>query len=41
MNELHNVLYPLASDKPDIKIEMFFDYQLKIADEDNISIGNV
>ena len=33
--------YPLASDKIEIKREMLSDYQLKIADLDNIPIGNV
>ena len=38
--ELHND-YPLAPDKIKIKIEMLFDYQLKIADHYNIPSGNV
>ena len=33
--------YPLAPDKLEIKREMLFDYQLKIANDYNISIGNV
>ena len=39
LRELHND-YPLASDKIEIKREMLSDYQLKIADLFNISIGN-
>ena len=37
---LHND-YPLAPDKIEIKIEMLSEYQLKIVDLYNISIGNV
>ena len=33
--------HPLDPDKPEIKREMLPDYQLKIPDEYNISIGNV
>ena len=33
--------YPLARDKIEVKRKMLFDYQLKIADLYNISIGNV
>ena len=33
--------YPLAQDKIETKREMLSDYQLKIADLYNISIGNV
>ena len=33
--------YPLAPDKTEIKREMLSDYQLKIADLYNISIGNI
>ena len=40
LRELHND-YPLAPDKIEIKREMLSDYQLKIADLYNISIGNV
>ena len=40
LRELHNN-YPLAPNKIEIKTEMFFDYQLKIADLYNISISNV
>ena len=39
LDALHND-YPLAPDKLEIKNEMFFDYQLKIAGEYNVSIGN-
>ena len=38
--ELHND-YPLAPDKIEIEREMLSDYQVKIADVYNISIGNV
>ena len=40
LRELHND-YPLVPDKIEIKREMLSDYQLKIADLYNISIGNV
>ena len=40
LREWHND-YPLALDKIEIKREMFPDYQLKIADPYNITIGNV
>ena len=40
LRELHNY-YPLAPDKIEIKREMLSEYQLKIADLCNISIGNV
>ena len=40
LRELHNG-YPLAPSKTEIKREMLSDYQLKIADLYNISIGNV
>ena len=40
LRELHND-YPLAPDKIEIKREMLFEYQLKIADYHNIAIGNV
>ena len=40
LRELNND-YPLAPDKIQIKIEMLYDYQLKIADLYNIPIGNV
>ena len=40
LHELHNG-YPFVLNKLEIKGEMLFDYQLKIADDDNISIGNV
>ena len=40
LRELNND-YPLAPDKIQIKTEMLYDYQLKIADLYNISIGNV
>ena len=40
MWELH-IYYPLAPDKIEIKREMLSEYQLKIADLYNISIGNV
>ena len=40
LQELHND-YPLAPDKIEIKREMLPDYQLKIADHYNITIGNV
>ena len=38
--ELHNY-YPLAPDKIEVKREMLSEYQIKIADLYNISIGNV
>ena len=40
LRELHND-FPLAPDKIEIKREMLSDYQLKIADHDNIPVGNV
>ena len=40
LQELCNV-YPLSPDEIEIKREMLSDYQLKIADFYNISIGNV
>ena len=40
LRELQND-YPLAPDKIKIKREMLCDYQLKIANLYNISIGNV
>ena len=40
LDMLHND-YPLASDKIEIKREMLYEYQLKIADLYNIPIGNV
>ena len=40
LRELHND-YPLAPDKIEIKREIFFDYQLKIAGLHKIPIGNV
>ena len=40
LHELHND-YPLALDKLEFKREIFSDYQLKIADDYNISIGYV
>ena len=40
LHELHND-YPLAPDKLKIKRIMLPDYQLKIADDFNIFIGNV
>ena len=40
MRQLHND-YLLAPDKIEIKREMLFEYQLKIADLCNIPIGNV
>ena len=40
LRELHND-YPLAPDKIEIKREMLFEYQLKIADLCNIPTGNV
>ena len=40
LRELYND-YPLVPDKIEIKREMLSDYQLKIADLYNISIGNV
>ena len=40
LRELHSD-YPLAPDKIEIKREMLFEYQLKIADYHNIAIGNV
>ena len=40
LRELYND-YPLAPDKIEIKREMLSNYQLKIADLYNISIGNV
>ena len=40
LQELHND-YPLAPDKIEIKREMLSNYQLKIADLYNITIGNV
>ena len=40
LSELHND-YPLASDKIEIKREMFFDYQLEIVDLYIFPIGNV
>ena len=40
LRQLHND-YPLVPDKIEIKSEMLSDYQLKIADLYNISIGNV
>ena len=41
--ELHNLHndYPLAPDKLEIKTKMLSDYQLKIADDYNVSIGSV
>ena len=39
LHELHND-YPLAPDKLETKREMLSDYQLKTADNHNISIGN-
>ena len=33
--------YPLATDELQVKKEMFSDYQLKIADDYDFSIGNV
>ena len=40
LRELHND-YPLAPDNLEIKREMLFDNQLKVADLYNIPIGNV
>ena len=40
LRELHND-YPLAPDKIEIKREMLSEYQQKIADLYNITIGNV
>ena len=40
LRELYNN-YPLAPDKTEIKREMLSEYQLKIPDLYNISIGNV
>ena len=40
LRELHND-YPLAPDKIEVKREMLFEYQLKIADLCNIPTGNV
>ena len=40
LQELHND-YPLAPDNLEIKREMLFDNQLKVADLYNIPIGNV
>ena len=40
LQELDND-YPLTSDKMEITREMVSDYQLKVADLNNISIGNV
>ena len=40
LNDLHNY-YPLALDKVEIKREMPSNYQIKIADFYNISIGNI
>ena len=40
LRELHND-FPLTSDKIEIKREMLSEYQLKIADLQNIPIGNV
>ena len=40
LRELHND-YPLAPDNLEIKREMLFDSQLKVADLYNIPIGNV
>ena len=40
LRELHND-YPLAPDKIEMKKEILFNYQLKIADFYNIPIGNV
>ena len=40
LRELQND-YPLAPDKLEIKLEMFSNYQLKIADLCNIAIGKV
>ena len=40
MYELHND-YPLAPDKIEIKIEMMSNYQIKIDDVCNVSIGYV
>ena len=40
LRELHND-YPLVPDKIEIKRGMLSDYQLKIADLYNISVGNV
>ena len=43
LEELHELYndYPLALDKLEFKREIFSDYQLKIADDYNISIGYV
>ena len=38
LRELYD--YPLAPDKIEIKREMLFEYQIKIADHYNIAIGN-
>ena len=38
LGELYD--YPLAPDKIEIKREMLFEYQIKIADYYNIAIGN-
>ena len=40
LQELHND-YPLGPDKIEIKREMLSNYQLKIADHYNITIGNI
>ena len=40
LQELHND-YTLAPDKPEIKIEILSDYQLKIVNLYNIPIGNI
>ena len=39
LQELHNN-YPLSPDKLEIKKEMLYDYQWKIAADCNISVGN-
>ena len=40
VHELHND-YPLPQDKLEIRREMLSDYQIQIADYDNIYVGNV
>ena len=40
LHESHDY-YPLAPDKLEILYEMLYDYQLKIADDYVISIGNI
>lgn len=40
LHEFHKD-HPLATDKLEIKKEMFSDYQLKIAKDYNISISNI